>query len=44
MDWQPKKIVLFERTLPEPRWNATKYSPEPIKKKVKPQWRLKQPA
>lgn len=41
MNWTIKKVPLFERTLPEARWSASKYQPEPPKKS---NWRLKQPA
>jgi hypothetical protein len=38
--WEVKKAPLFERTLPEARWSASKYQPEPPKRK-KLTWRLK---
>jgi hypothetical protein len=39
MSWKPKKVKLFERTLPEARWSCSTYQPEPPKPKRK--WKLK---
>ncbi len=42
MSWEVKKEILFDRTLPEARWNCSKYARSvPITIEVKREWKLK---
>jgi hypothetical protein len=38
LDWKVKREKLFDRTLPEARWNCSRYQPDPPKPK---KWRVK---